>query len=59
MTKDKEKRFNELWEKQYEKGLRLTNQEYLEYWSLYLESNEEKNKQVFYEAIANCDYIMG
>ena len=59
MTKDKEKRFNELWEKQYEKGLRLTNQEYLEYWSLYLESNEEESKQVFYEAIANCNYIMG
>lgn len=59
MTKDKEKRFDELWEKQYEKGLRLTNREYLEYWSLYLESNEEKSKQAFYEAIENGDYIMG
>ena len=31
MSKDREKRFDELWGKQYEKGLRLTNQEYLEF----------------------------
>lgn len=58
MTKDREKRFNELWEKQYEQGLRLTNQEYLEYWHLYLELNEEESKEAFYEAIESCDFRM-
>ena len=56
--KDKEKRFNELWEKQYEQGLRLTNKEYLEYWNLYYELNEEESKRAFYEAIEACDFIM-
>lgn len=55
---DKQKRFDELFEKQYEQGLRLTNEEYLEYWSLYLELNEEASKQAFYEAIEACDFIM-
>ena len=56
--KDKQKRFNELFEKQYEQGLRLTNQEYLEYWNLYLELNEEASKEAFYEAIEACDFRM-
>ena len=56
--KDKQKRFDELFEKQYEQGLRLTNQEYLEYWNLYLELNEEASKEVFYEAIEACDFRM-
>lgn len=58
MMKDKQKRFDELFEKQYEQGLRLTNQEYLEYWNLYLELNEEASKEVFYEAIEACDFRM-
>ena len=58
MEKDKIKRFDELFEKQYEKGLRLTNQEYLEYMALYFELNKEENNQAFYEAIEAGDYRM-
>lgn len=58
MEKEKIKRFDELFEKQYEKGLRLTNQEYLEYILLYFEINEEENKKAFYETLEAGDYRM-
>lgn len=56
MEKDRINRFDELWEKRYEKGLRLTNQEYLEFFHLGYELAEEANKQAFYEALEAGDY---
>ena len=56
MEKEKIKRYNKLWEKKYEKGLRLTNQEYLEYMDIYFEIAEEANKEAFYEALEAGDY---
>ena len=58
MEKDKIKRYDELWEKKYEKGLRFTNQEYLEFFHLSYELAEESNRQAFYEAIEAGDYRM-
>ena len=58
MEKDKMKRYDELWEKKYEKGLRFTNQEYLEFFHLSYELAEEENKQTFYEALEAGDYRM-
>lgn len=58
MTKDREKRFNELWEKQYEQGLRLTNQEYLEYQDIENEIHNEYQKQIFDEILESGDYRM-
>ena len=58
MEKDRIKRFDELWEKRYEKGLRLTNQEYLEYMDIYFEIAEEENKKAFYETLEAGDYRM-
>ena len=58
MEKDKMKRYDELWEKRYEKGLRLTNQEYLEYMDIYFEIAEEENKKAFYETLEAGDYRM-
>ena len=52
------KRYDELWEKKYEKGLRFTNQEYLEFFHLGYELAEESNKQAFYEALEAGDYRM-
>ena len=40
MEKDKMKRYNELWEKKYEKGLKLTDQQYLEIFRLSYELAE-------------------
>jgi len=56
MEKDKIKRYNELWEKKYEKGLRFTNQEYLEFFHLGYELAEEENKKAFYETLEAGDY---
>lgn len=56
MEKDKMKRYDELWEKKYEKGLRLTYQEYLEIFRLSYELAEEENKKAFYEALEAGDY---
>lgn len=56
MEKDKMKRYDELWEKKYEKGLKLTYQEYLEIFRLSYELAEEANKQAFYEALEAGDY---
>lgn len=56
MEKEKIKRYNELWEKKYEKGLRLTYQEYLEIFRLSYELAEEENKKAFYEALEVGDY---
>ena len=56
MEKDKMKRYDELWEKKYEKGLKLTFQEYLELFHLYYELAEEANKQAFYETLKVGDY---
>lgn len=58
MEKDRIKRFDELWEKRYEKGLKLTNQEYLEYMDIYFEIAEEENKKAFYETLEAGDYRM-
>lgn len=58
MEKDRINRFDELWEKRYEKGLRLTNQEYLEYMDIYFEIAEEENKKAFYETLEAGDYRM-
>lgn len=58
MEKDKMKRYNELWEKKYEKGLRFTNQEYLEFFHLSYELAEEENKKAFYETLEAGDYRM-
>ena len=58
MEEAKMKRYDELWEKKYEKGLRLTNQEYLEYMDIYFEITEESNKQAFYETLEAGDYRM-
>lgn len=58
MEKDKMKRYNELWEKKYEKGLRFTNQEYLEFFHLSYELAEESNKEAFYETLEVGDYRM-
>lgn len=58
MEKDKMKRYDELWEKKYKKGLRLTNQEYLEFFHLGYELAEEENKQAFYETLEAGDYRM-
>ena len=56
MEEDKMKRYNELWEKKYEKGLRFTNQEYLEFFNLSYELAEESNKEAFYETLEIGDY---
>ena len=56
MEEDKMKRYNELWEKKYEKGLRFTNQEYLEFFNLSYELAEESNKEAFYETLESGDY---
>ena len=56
--KDKVKRYDELWEKKYEKGLRFTNQEYLEFFHLGYELAEEENKKAFYETLEAGDYRM-
>ncbi len=56
MEKDKMKRYDELWEKKYEKGLRLTTQEYLEIFRLSYELAEESNKEAFYETLEAGDY---
>lgn len=56
MEKDKIKRYDELWEKKYEKGLKLTYQEYLEIFRLSYELAEEENKKAFYEALEAGDY---
>lgn len=56
MEKDKMKRYDELWKKKYEKNLRFTNQEYLEFFHLSYELAEEANKQAFYEALEAGDY---
>ena len=58
MEKDKMKRYDELWKKKYEKGLRFTNQEYLEFFHLSYELAEEENKQAFYETLEAGDYRM-
>ena len=58
MEKDKIKRYNELWEKKYEKNLRFTNQEYLEFLHLGYELAEEENKKAFYETLKAGDYRM-
>ena len=58
MEKNKIKRYNELWEKKYEKNLRFTNQEYLEFLHLGYELAEEENKKAFYEALETGDYRM-
>lgn len=58
MEKDKINRYNELWEKKYEKGFRLTNQEDNELFHLGYELAEEENKQAFYEALEEGDYRM-
>ncbi|MBQ6220695.1 MAG: hypothetical protein IJJ47_13265 [Methanosphaera sp.] len=58
MEKDKIKRYDELWEKKYEKGLRFTNQESLEFFHLSYELAEESNKQAFYEVLEAGDYRM-
>lgn len=58
MEKDKMKRYDELWEKKYEKGLRFTNQEYLEFFHLSYELAEESNKEAFYETLETGDYRM-
>lgn len=58
MEKDKIKRYDELWKKKYEKGLRFTNQEYLEFFHLGYELAEESNRQAFYEALEAGDYRM-
>ena len=58
MEKDKMKRYDELGEKKYEKGLKLTYQEYLEIFHLTYELAEEANKQAFYETIKAGDYRM-
>ena len=58
MEKDKMKRYNELWEKKYEKRLRFTNQEYLEFFHLGYELAEEENKKAFYETLKAGDYRM-
>ena len=58
MEKDKMKRYDELWEKKYEKGLRFTNQEYLEFFNLSYELTEESNKEAFYETLEIGDYRM-
>lgn len=58
MEKNKMKRYDELWEKKYEKGLRLTNQEDNELFHLGYELVEEENKQAFYEALEAGDYRM-
>ena len=50
------KRYDELWEKKYEKGLRFTNQECLEFFHLGYELAEEANKKAFYETIEAGDY---
>ena len=50
------KRYDELWEKKYEKGLRFTNQEYLEFFNLSYELAEESNKEAFYETLEAGDY---
>ena len=56
MEKDKMKRYDELWEKKYEKGLRFTNQECLEFFHLGYELAEEESKKAFYEALEAGDY---
>lgn len=56
MEKEKIRRYNELWEKKYEKGLKLTNQEDLELFHLGYELVKEDNKQAFYEALEAGDY---
>lgn len=56
MEKDKMKRYDELWEKKYEKGLRFTNQECLEFFHLGYELAEEENKKAFYETLEAGDY---
>ena len=56
MEKDKIKRYDELWEKKYEKGLRLTNQEDIELFHLGYELAEESNRQAFYETLEAGDY---
>lgn len=56
MEKNKIKRYNELWEKKYEKGLKLTNQEDLEFFHLSYELAEESNRQAFYDALEAGDY---
>ncbi len=58
MEKNKIKRYNELWEKKYEKNLRFTNQEYLEFLHLGYELAEEENKKAFYETLEAGDYRM-
>ena len=58
MSKDREKRFDELWEKQYEKGLRLTNLEYLEFIDIQNEKSREYQKQIFNEILESGDYRM-
>ena len=58
MEKDKMKRYDELWKKKYEEGLRFTNQEYLEFFHLSYELAEEVNKEAFYETLETGDYRM-
>lgn len=58
MSKDREKRFDELWEKQYEKGLRLTNLEYLEFIDIQNEKSREYQNQIFNEILESGDYRM-
>ena len=58
MEKEKIKRYDELWKKKYEKGLKLTNQEDLELFHLSYELAEEYNRQEFYEALEVGDYRM-
>ena len=54
-----EKRFDELFDKQYEKKQKLTFEERMEYFHISYELAKEEQKRLFYEAIENCDYIMG
>lgn len=56
MEKDKMKRYDELWGKKYEKGLKLTDKECLEFYHLGYELAEEYSKEAFYEAIEAGDY---
>ena len=58
MSKDREKRFDELWKKQYEKGLRLTNLEYLEFIDIQNEKSREYQNQIFNEILESGDYRM-
>lgn len=58
-VKNAQKRIDELFDKQYIQKIKLTVEEQIEYINLLDVVLEEERNQAFYEAIENCDFIMG